>query len=83
VDLEALKKMYITHIWESIQFYHNIALQNLVLSPKHVLLLHENDLAALLIGDLVKHIRSQGWKIISPTEDYPVNPTLHGINTKE
>jgi peptidoglycan/xylan/chitin deacetylase (PgdA/CDA1 family) len=70
VDLKALRKMYITHIWESIQFYHNIALQNLGRSPSHVLLLHENDLAALFIHDLVKHIRSQGWKIISPTQAY-------------
>jgi peptidoglycan/xylan/chitin deacetylase (PgdA/CDA1 family) len=70
IDLEALKKMYISHIWESIQFYHNIALQNLGRSPRHVLLLHENDLAALFIDDLVKHIRSNGWQIISPTEAY-------------
>jgi peptidoglycan/xylan/chitin deacetylase (PgdA/CDA1 family) len=70
VDMEALKKMYISHIWGSIQFYHNIALQNLGRSPRHVLLLHENDLAALFIDDLVKHIRSHGWKIISPTLAY-------------
>jgi peptidoglycan/xylan/chitin deacetylase (PgdA/CDA1 family) len=70
VDIAALRKMYITHIWESIQFYHHIALQNLGRSPKHVLLLHENDLSALFIDDLVKHIRSQGWKIISPTQAY-------------
>ena len=70
LDYTALKTMYITHIWESIQFYHRMAIQNLERSPRHVLLLHENDLAALFIDDLVKHIRNQGWKIISPTEAY-------------
>jgi peptidoglycan-N-acetylglucosamine deacetylase len=35
-------------------------------SPRHVLLLHENDLAALYLGDLVKRLRKTGWKIISP-----------------
>ena len=70
VDMESLRKMYVNHIWESIQFYHQIALQSLKLSPKHVLLLHENDLAALFIDDLIKHIRSKGWQIISPTEAY-------------
>ena len=39
-------------------------------SPKHVLLLHENDLAALFIKDLIKHIRESGGKIISPAEAY-------------
>jgi peptidoglycan/xylan/chitin deacetylase (PgdA/CDA1 family) len=70
IDYSKLKKMYISHVWESIQFYHHIALQNLGRAPKHVLLLHENDLAALFIDDLVKHIRSQGWEIISPTLAY-------------
>lgn len=62
--------MYVDHIWESIQFYNNIALKNLGRSPKHVLLLHENDLAALFIDDLVKHLRTNGWKIITPEEAY-------------
>jgi hypothetical protein len=35
-----------------------------------VLLLHENDLTALFLKDLIKHIRAQGWKIISIEEAY-------------
>lgn len=70
VDYKALRDMYINHIWKSIEFYNNIALQNLGRSPKHVLLLHENDLSALFIDDLVKHLRDNGWKIISPVEAY-------------
>ena len=39
-------------------------------SPRHVLLLHENDLAALFIGDLVTELRARGWTIISATEAF-------------
>ena len=70
IDFDKLKKLYIEHLWGSIQFYDNIALETLGRSPKHVLLLHENDLAALFISDFVKFIRDKGWKIISPVEAY-------------
>jgi peptidoglycan/xylan/chitin deacetylase (PgdA/CDA1 family) len=70
VDYEALKAAYIEHVWNSIQYYDGIAQNILGRSPKHVLLLHENDLSALFIGDLIEHIRAKGWKIISPEEAY-------------
>jgi peptidoglycan-N-acetylglucosamine deacetylase len=70
VNEAALKKLYIDHVWKSIQFYDNVARQHLGRSPKHVLLLHENDLAAKFLGDLIQHLRSNGWKIISPAEAY-------------
>ena len=70
VDYDALKKVYITTLWETIIFYDTIARQTLGRSPKHILLVHENDITALYIGELVEHIRSQGWKIISPQEAY-------------
>ena len=70
VDYEALKKVYITTLWETIIFYDTIARQTLGRSPKHILLVHENDITALYIGELVEHIRSQGWKIISPQDAY-------------
>mgnify|MGYP005990415581 CR=1 FL=1 len=70
VDYDALKNAYISILWESIVFYDEIAGNTLGRSPKHVLLLHENDIAALFIGDLIGHIRLQGWKVISPQEAY-------------
>ncbi|MDM3871451.1 polysaccharide deacetylase family protein [Porticoccus sp. W117] len=70
IDYEALKKAYVTILWESIKFYDEVAQQSLGRSPRHVLLLHENDMAALYIGDLISHIRSNGWVIISPEEAY-------------
>ena len=70
INYDLLKDLYIEHIWESIQFYHNIALKTLKRSPKHVLLLHENDLAALFLDDLISFLRGEGWVIISPEEAY-------------
>ncbi len=70
VNMEALKQVYVETLWRAIQFYDHMAVATLGRSPKHVLLLHENDLAALFIGDLVTFLRSQGWRIISPTEAY-------------
>ncbi|HEY0743965.1 MAG TPA: polysaccharide deacetylase family protein [Chryseosolibacter sp.] len=70
INEEALKQFYLEHIWNSIQFYDNIAKQHLGRSPKHVLLLHENDLSAKFIGDLIQFIQSKGWKIISTAEAY-------------
>ena len=68
VNYTELKKFYLEHVWNSIQFYDNISRQVLGRSPKHVLLLHENDMAALFLGDLIQFLKDKGWKIISPEE---------------
>jgi peptidoglycan/xylan/chitin deacetylase (PgdA/CDA1 family) len=70
VDYYKLKNMYIQHIWKSVKFYDDMAIHILGRSPKHVLLLHENDLAALFIGDLIDYLREKGWEIISPEDAY-------------
>jgi peptidoglycan-N-acetylglucosamine deacetylase len=70
IDTAALRQFYIDHIWKSIEFYDAISKKALGRSAKHVLLLHENDLAARFLGDLIDHIRSKGWKIISPEAAY-------------
>ncbi len=70
VDYEKLKDAYVTLLWENIRFYDGIAREALGRSPKHVLLVHENDLTAMYIDDLVAFLRENGWKIISPQEAY-------------
>lgn len=70
INHNELKKAYLEHIWNSIQFYDNIGRKVMGRSPKHVLLLHENDLAALFLGDLLQLLKDKGWKIISPEEAY-------------
>jgi peptidoglycan/xylan/chitin deacetylase (PgdA/CDA1 family) len=70
IDYENARDFYVNSLYESIEFYDAIAQRTLKRSPRHVLLLHENDAAALFIGDLIQHLRNKGWKIISPQQAY-------------
>jgi peptidoglycan/xylan/chitin deacetylase (PgdA/CDA1 family) len=70
VNHDSLRSVYIDHIWSSIIFYDKIATDVLGRSPRHVLLLHENDLSARFLGDLIRYMRSKGWRIISPADAY-------------
>lgn len=70
-DIDKMKEAYISMLWDGIEFYDTLA--KMVLngrSPKHIILLHENDINALFIGDLIEHIRSKGGKIIPISEAY-------------
>lgn len=51
-------------------FYDNMSVKALGRSVKHVLLLHETDLNAICISELVRGLRDKGWEIISPDEAY-------------
>jgi peptidoglycan/xylan/chitin deacetylase (PgdA/CDA1 family) len=70
VNKTRLRDVYVAHIYNSIVFYDDVARKHLGRSPKHVLLLHENDLSALYLGDLISHLKSKGWTIISPRQAY-------------
>lgn len=81
VDYEKLQQLYLEHLWQSLVFYDQMALAALGRSPKHVLLLHENDLAALFVDSLINFLRAKGWKIISPEEAYkdPIAATIPDV----
>jgi peptidoglycan-N-acetylglucosamine deacetylase len=70
VDYVKLKEFYIDHIYQSLLFYDRIARKTIGRSPRHVLLLHENDLAALFLGDLIDSLKERGWKIIPPADAF-------------
>lgn len=70
INIDQLRKLYLDTLWGAIEFYDDIAKKSLGRSPKHVLLLHENELAALFLGDLISMLQSKGWKIISPADAY-------------
>jgi len=70
VDLTKMRDFYVQVLIESIEFYDQLAIKQLGRSPKHVLLLHEMDISALFIGDLVDELRMRGWKIITPEQAY-------------
>ncbi len=65
IDFEALRKLYIELIIEGIEYYDDMAIEYLGRSPKHVLLLHEMDITALYLGDLVEALREKGWNTIT------------------
>jgi peptidoglycan-N-acetylglucosamine deacetylase len=64
INYDVLKEIYLDHIWQSIQFYDAIGQKVLNRSPRHVLLLHENDMAALFLDDLLQLLHKKGWMII-------------------
>ena len=65
MDMAALRDFYVqTHV-EAANFNDALARRLLKRSPAHVLLLHETDIAALFISDLVAALRKDGWEIIT------------------
>ncbi|WP_179381028.1 polysaccharide deacetylase family protein [Jannaschia marina] len=70
LDMEALRDVYVSTLLEGVTFYDDVARRHLGRSPRHVLLLHENDLAALFVPDLVAALRAEGWEIIPAREAY-------------
>jgi peptidoglycan/xylan/chitin deacetylase (PgdA/CDA1 family) len=66
----ALRDLYIETIVQAVEFYDAIAQKALGRSPRHVLLLHENDLAALYIADLANALRAKRWTIIPAERAY-------------
>jgi len=70
VDIDRLRDLYVDVILESTGFYDELARETLGRSPVHVLLLHENDLAALFVGDLVAELRTRGYEIVPATQAF-------------
>ena len=65
MDMAALRDLYVeTHV-ESAEFSDRLMFKTLGRRAPQVLLLHETDVAALFIGDLVNALRKKGWTIIS------------------
>lgn len=63
IDMAALRDLYVeTHV-ESAEFADGLARKALGRQPVQVMLLHETDLAAYWIADLVAALRRKGWEI--------------------
>ena len=70
IDWQALRRLYLELVLAPVAFYDAIASEALGRSPAHVLLLHENDLAALYLGDLVRALAAAGWTLVDPDTAY-------------
>ena len=78
VDMMALSKLYTDMVVDAANHYDRLGQQVLNRRPAHVLLLHENDLAASFTVDLVKALEKDGWQIIHPDAAFadPMATTL-------
>ena len=65
IDMAALRDLYVETMVEAAEFNDKLAQQAIGRIPAHVILLHETDLAALFIPDLVAGLRKAGWKIVT------------------
>jgi peptidoglycan-N-acetylglucosamine deacetylase len=70
IDRNALRDLYVQWHVDAANFYDGLAVKTLGRSPAHVLLLHETDIAAFYIEDLVTALRKDGWTIISADKAY-------------
>ena len=70
IDRQALHDLYIETQVDAAEFYDQLARQTIGRSPVHVILLHETDLNAMYIGDLVRALEAKGWTIVSADEAY-------------
>jgi peptidoglycan-N-acetylglucosamine deacetylase len=70
IDMAALRDLYVESHVEAAEYYDQLARRTLGRSPAHVLLLHETDLAALFVDDLVEALRRKGWTIVTADEAF-------------
>jgi len=70
IDMAALRTFYVETMVEAADYYDGLARRAIGRSPAHVILLHETDLAALYIADLVAALRADGWEIVTADEAY-------------
>ena len=79
VEINRLEKAYVKLIMDDLIRYDNQAHLMLGYSPRQVLLLHENDLAAYFIVALVDALNEHGWNVIDAEKifsDPVANPYL-------
>ena len=70
IDRAALRALYVETMVEAAGYNDRLARQATGRSPAHVILLHETDLAALYIADLVAGLRKAGWKIVTADQAF-------------
>ena len=70
LDLDDLRDAYVDLLVDAANFYDEMAREHIGRSPKHVFLLHENDLAAMFVDDLVRGLRADGWEIVPALEAF-------------
>ena len=90
IDRKALGDLYVSWHVEAADFADAMMERVIGRQPVQILLLHETDLAALHIGDLVRALRKAGWTVVSADAAYtdpigaemPDTPSANGTLTE-
>ena len=70
IDMDALRDLYVETMVQAADFSDRLAIKTWGREPAQVIVLHETDLAALFVTDLVKGLRADGWTIVTADEAY-------------
>jgi peptidoglycan/xylan/chitin deacetylase (PgdA/CDA1 family) len=70
IDMTALRDLYVETMVGAADFADQLSIKTWKRQPAQVILLHETDIAALFIPDLVRALRKDGWTIITADEAY-------------
>jgi hypothetical protein len=70
IDMEALRDLYVETMVGAADFADQLSVKTWKRQPAQVIVLHETDLAALFVTDLVRTLRKDGWTIITADEAY-------------
>jgi hypothetical protein len=70
VDMKALGELYVETMVQAADFANRLSVRTWGRQPAQVILLHETDLAALFIDQLVRSLRADGWTIVTADEAY-------------
>jgi peptidoglycan/xylan/chitin deacetylase (PgdA/CDA1 family) len=70
IDMMALRDLYVETMVGAADFADQLSIKTWKRQPAQVILLHETDIAALFIPDLVHALRKDGWTIITADEAY-------------
>lgn len=70
IDIDGVGEIYVDMLVAAAEHFHVMAKDALGRTPAQVILLHENDLAAMFADDLARGLRAAGWEIISADEAF-------------
>lgn len=65
VDMAALRTLYVQTQADAADFYDALAVRAIGRSPAHVMLMHETDLAARFLPDLIAELKRRGWRFVT------------------
>src|SRR5213075_1651681 len=70
IDMAALRDLYVETMVGAADFADRLAIKTWKRQPAQVIVLHETDIAALFVPDLVRALRKDGWTIVAADEAY-------------